>query len=236
MSTYYGLHCKTDDASSPHWYKLNTILEDVVEFWPLIKPLLNVSEWIEVKVTSESAGPPGVIDWMQAHGDHDLELQDEYGIRLDLDTHTSEPEPTPNPITTPEIVAAMRMIEKWASEVGPMIVQAADNARAQLEAAQQAGYRYGGGRDPGAYGYEKAALERFSALSQLLPSQRYEQRLVSEPVDIEPPRTTYVGPVGPPPLVANCPKCGCPLSNDWPGGIRGYWCNNCQWSAKGYWH
>jgi hypothetical protein len=85
MSTNWGLHCTQCDEDSPTWFNRGRAqIEEVVQHWGHIQPLLK-TDWIEVHLLLRDSGDePSIFKFMETHGTHPMVLLNEWGERAPL--------------------------------------------------------------------------------------------------------------------------------------------------------
>lgn len=85
MSTYWGYHCRTDDATSECWINHgDETLASVLKAWPQIKAVREIADWyVEIRVLG---GHDELLPWLDEHDGHEIELENEYGDRQMVDT------------------------------------------------------------------------------------------------------------------------------------------------------
>lgn len=81
MSTYWGFHCRTDGAASPHWLNHgDDQLRMLVRLLPHIRAITAAEDcWIVSVDVLGGYDDPMPLTWLAEHDGHDIELQDEYG-------------------------------------------------------------------------------------------------------------------------------------------------------------
>lgn len=88
MSCSWGFYCKTCGSKSGHGLNHGDgVLDEIARVVPLIKQLCeaDTSGYLEISILGwYSCSNKGIIEWICEHGEHDLELCNEYGERKPL--------------------------------------------------------------------------------------------------------------------------------------------------------
>ncbi len=76
MSTRYGLKCPTCNTVSGIIYN-EVAVQETLDLWPHIKPILDQAAWIDVAVVGDH-NDPSLLIFLKTHEDHQPRIISEY--------------------------------------------------------------------------------------------------------------------------------------------------------------